>query len=87
VDTLLVFYIYNYLLTIVQWHELSRAEQTRYYEMARQEKELHAKSNPSWSARDNYGLHSKRKKKREITCQHTPDKGMLAWRFVSTCYA
>lgn len=44
--------------------------------MARKEKELHAKSFPNWSARDNYGLHSKRKKKREVTCQHIADKGI-----------
>ncbi|VUZ54567.1 unnamed protein product, partial [Hymenolepis diminuta] len=34
-----------------KWHELTRAEQTKYYEMARKAKELHQRLYPGWSAR------------------------------------
>jgi HMG (high mobility group) box len=46
-----------------QWHALDKAEQAKYYEMARKEKELHMQLYPGWSARDNYGMHSKKKRK------------------------
>jgi len=48
-----------------KWHELDRAEQAKYYEMARQERLKHLQLYPGWSARDNYGLKKKRRKKRE----------------------
>jgi len=48
---------------ISQWHALGRAEQAKYYEMARKEKELHMQLHPGWSARDNYATHTKKKKK------------------------
>ncbi|VDD80494.1 unnamed protein product [Mesocestoides corti] len=47
-----------------KWHELSRAEQTKYYEMARQAKELHQRLYPGWSARDNYANHARRRHRR-----------------------
>ena len=50
-------------LHTTQWHALDKTEQARYYEMARKEKELHMQLYPGWSARDNYGLHSKKKRK------------------------
>lgn len=46
-----------------KWHALDKAEQAKYYEMARKEKELHMQLYPGWSARDNYGMHSKKKRK------------------------
>jgi len=49
---------------VVQWHALGRAEQAKYYEMARKEKELHMQLHPGWSARDNYATHTKKKKKK-----------------------
>ena len=49
---------------MLQWHSLDKAEQARYYEMARREKELHRKRYPTWSARDNYAMHSRRRRKR-----------------------
>ncbi|VDP04206.1 unnamed protein product [Schistosoma margrebowiei] len=45
-----------------KWHELTREEQTKYYEMARHEKELHQQLYPNWSARDNYAYHARRRK-------------------------
>lgn len=48
-----------------KWHELERTEQAKYYEKARLERLEHMKNNPGWSARDNYGLKKKRRRKRE----------------------
>jgi hypothetical protein len=48
-----------------KWHELERSEQAKYYEQARQERLKHMQEYPGWSARDNYGLKKKRKRKRE----------------------
>ena len=48
-----------------KWHELDRADQAKYYEMARQERLKHMQLHPGWSARDNYGLKKKRRRKRE----------------------
>lgn len=45
-----------------KWHELTREEQSKYYEKARQERQLHMELYPGWSARDNYGYVSKKKK-------------------------
>lgn len=47
-----------------QWHALDRAEQQKYYDMARKEKELHLQLYPGWSARDNYATHTKKKKRK-----------------------
>ncbi|XP_067937933.1 protein pangolin, isoforms A/H/I/S-like isoform X2 [Watersipora subatra] len=51
-----------------KWHALDRAEQAKYYDMAKKERELHLKLYPGWSARDNYAMHSKRKKRRREPC-------------------
>ncbi|KAI4498095.1 hypothetical protein M0802_006919 [Mischocyttarus mexicanus] len=48
-----------------RWHSLSRDEQARYYEAARQERHLHQQLYPGWSARDNYGYGSKKKKRKK----------------------
>ncbi|CAF0957946.1 unnamed protein product [Rotaria sordida] len=45
-----------------KWKELSRSEQDRYYELAKEERNRHMQMYPNWSARDNYGI----KKKRQI---------------------
>lgn len=50
---------------ITQWHSLSREEQAKYYEKARQERQLHMQLYPGWSARDNYGYGSKKKKRKK----------------------
>ncbi|XP_078316720.1 transcription factor 7-like 2 isoform X2 [Crassostrea virginica] len=57
-----------------RWHALDRAEQAKYYEMARKEKELHMQLYPGWSARDNYASHTKKKRKKK---DGTPNKGIL----------
>ncbi|XP_055373172.1 protein pangolin, isoforms A/H/I/S isoform X2 [Condylostylus longicornis] len=48
-----------------RWHELTREEQSKYYEKARQERQLHMELYPGWSARDNYGYVSKKKKRKK----------------------
>ena len=48
----------------MQWHALDRSEQSKYYEMAREERAKHMKMYPGWSSRDNYALHKRRKKKK-----------------------
>lgn len=48
-----------------QWHSLSREEQAKYYEKARQERQLHMELYPGWSARDNYGYGAKKKKRKK----------------------
>ncbi|CDQ76146.1 unnamed protein product [Oncorhynchus mykiss] len=45
-----------------RWHSLSREEQSKYYDMARKERQLHSQLYPGWSARDNYGKRKKRKR-------------------------
>jgi transcription factor 7-like 2 len=53
------------ILNSFQWHALDRSEQAKYYEMARKEKELHLQLYPGWSARDNYAVHAKKKKRKK----------------------
>lgn len=48
-----------------RWHSLSREEQSKYYEKARMERQLHMELYPGWSARDNYGYGSKKKKRKK----------------------
>lgn len=62
------------LIFFLQWHALDRAEQAKYYEMARKEKELHMQLYPGWSARDNYASHTKKKRKKK---DGTPNKGIV----------
>uniref|UniRef100_A0A3Q0T4I8 Transcription factor 7 like 1a n=1 Tax=Amphilophus citrinellus TaxID=61819 RepID=A0A3Q0T4I8_AMPCI len=54
-----------------RWHSLTKEEQAKYYELARQERLLHAKLYPGWSARDNY-VSMKGHVKRIRGCLSTP---------------
>ncbi|CAD5210435.1 unnamed protein product [Bursaphelenchus xylophilus] len=47
-----------------RWQNLTKEEQEKYFDMARREKEDHAKQHPGWSARDNYAVHKKKKRSR-----------------------
>lgn len=58
-----LFYLYCTLFCILfdfnsvivsQWHALSRSEQSKYYELAKKERQLHMQLFPGWSAKDNY---------------------------------
>jgi len=51
-----------------KWHNLSREEQQKYYDMARRERQIHMEKFPGWSARDNYGKRKKRKKEKTQDC-------------------
>ncbi|XP_076074772.1 transcription factor 7-like 2 isoform X3 [Mytilus galloprovincialis] len=68
-----------------KWHALDRSEQAKYYEMARKEKELHLQLYPGWSARDNYAVHTKKKRKKkdihggEKGCSPISHKMKLMW--------
>ncbi|XP_035703169.1 protein pangolin, isoforms A/H/I/S isoform X2 [Folsomia candida] len=55
-----------------RWHSLNREEQSKYYEMARQERQTHMQLYPGWSARDNYGYGAKKKKRKK---EKTSDGG------------
>ncbi|KRX87354.1 Protein pangolin, isoforms A/H/I/S [Trichinella pseudospiralis] len=52
-----------------RWHMLNKEEQQKYYDMARKERELHMERYPGWSARDNYAIHKKKKRKRDKTSE------------------
>jgi hypothetical protein len=51
----------------LKWHTLSREEQSRYYEMARQQRQLHMQLYPNWTMRDSVasGAARKRRNKRD----------------------
>ena len=69
----------NPTLIFLQWHSLSRDEQAKYYEKARQERQKHLQMYPHWNARDNYryGLKKKKRKRDKTddpgTPRHFPD--------------
>jgi len=44
---------------------LSKDEQSKYYDMARRERQIHMQMYPGWNARDNYGMMKKKKRKKE----------------------
>lgn len=54
-----------------KWHNLSREEQAKYYELARKERQLHSQLYPTWSARDNYGKKKKRKREKQLSQTQT----------------
>jgi transcription factor 7-like 2 len=47
-----------------RWHGLSREEQAKYYEKARQARQVHMQMYPHWNARDNYRFGQKKKKRK-----------------------
>ena len=60
-----------------RWHNLSREEQARYYDMAKAEKEKHAQMYPNWSARENYASHAKKKRRKMKNAYHSMMPGMM----------
>lgn len=42
---------------------MSREEQSKYYDLARVERQTHMRLHPGWTARDNYAKHKKKKRK------------------------
>ena len=53
------------LRPLFQWHALGRAEQAKYYDLARAERQAHMRAHPGWTARDNYAKHKKKARKRD----------------------
>jgi len=47
-----------------RWHGLTREEQSKYYEKARQARQQHMQMYPHWNARDNYRFGQKKKKRK-----------------------
>ena len=52
-------------LSSIKWHSLSKEDQSKYYEMAKKERQVHMQLHPNWSARDNYAKHKKKRRKRD----------------------
>ncbi|CAJ0568153.1 unnamed protein product, partial [Mesorhabditis spiculigera] len=50
-----------------RWHRLSKDDQEKYFTMAKQDKANHQLQYPNWSARENYAIHKKKKRKVEKT--------------------
>ncbi|XP_053552456.1 transcription factor 7-like [Bombina bombina] len=59
-----------------RWHALSREEQSKYYELARKERQLHMQLYPGWSARDNYGKKKRRSRDKHQDSSPEPSSGL-----------
>lgn len=60
---------------ILQWHALSKEDQSKYYDLARHERQVHLSLYPGWTARDNYAKHKKKRRKRDkIRDEGRPEK-------------
>uniref|UniRef100_A0A0N5APQ9 dTCF n=1 Tax=Syphacia muris TaxID=451379 RepID=A0A0N5APQ9_9BILA len=46
-----------------RWHNLSKEEQQQYYDMAKEDRKKHMEKYPNWSARENYAINKKKKRK------------------------
>ncbi|PAV57564.1 hypothetical protein WR25_03420 [Diploscapter pachys] len=57
-----------------RWHALDKEEQQRYYDMAKKESEEHRMKHPTWTAKDNYAVHKKKKKRRDKSIESTEQK-------------
>lgn len=49
-----------------KWHSLSNEEKSKYFAMATEERKNHLREHPDWSARDNYGIRKKGKKRERV---------------------
>ncbi|KAK0425052.1 hypothetical protein QR680_009006 [Steinernema hermaphroditum] len=48
-----------------RWRDLGQEEQQKYFDMAKKAKDDHQAKYPNWTARENYAIHKKKKRKRE----------------------
>ncbi|XP_059823819.1 transcription factor 7-like 1-A isoform X3 [Hypanus sabinus] len=60
-----------------KWHALTREEQSKYYELARKERQLHSQLYPGWSARDNYGKRKKRKRGKQPQTEESNQESLV----------
>ncbi|XP_074487436.1 transcription factor SOX-18-like [Sebastes fasciatus] len=51
------------------WSSLTREEQVKYYDMANEERLLHAKQNPEWTSSNNYGKKNKKPRRLCVSVQ------------------
>lgn len=58
------------------WHSLTKEEQEKYFDMAKEARDNHAKLYPHWTARENYAINKKKRKKRDRS------PGLFSWRKV-----
>ncbi|XP_015259525.1 PREDICTED: lymphoid enhancer-binding factor 1-like [Cyprinodon variegatus] len=63
-----------------RWHALSPSEQSKYYELAQKERQLHMQLYPGWSARDNYGKRKRRQRQQQLT-EGSPGTGFMCSHF------
>ncbi|XP_051897215.1 transcription factor 7-like 1 isoform X2 [Pristis pectinata] len=61
-----------------KWHALTREEQSKYYELARKERQLHSQLYPGWSARDNYGKRKKRKRGKQQPAEESNQEASVS---------
>uniref|UniRef100_A0A1I8EIR0 dTCF n=1 Tax=Wuchereria bancrofti TaxID=6293 RepID=A0A1I8EIR0_WUCBA len=57
-----------------RWHDLPKEEQQRYYELAKTDREQHMQKYPGWSARENYAINKKKKRKRDKSADNGEQK-------------
>lgn len=57
-----------------RWHDLPKEEQARYYTLAKEDREQHMQKYPGWSARENYAINKKKKKKRDKSVENGEQK-------------
>ncbi|CAI4229984.1 unnamed protein product [Auanema sp. JU1783] len=48
-----------------RWHELGKEEQQKYFDLAKKDREAHKEKYPQWSARENYAVHKRKKRRRD----------------------
>ncbi len=54
---------------------MSKDEQSKYYEMARRERQNHMQLYPGWTARDNYAKHKKTRRSKK---DRVRDEGQMS---------
>ena len=64
-NNLILFFFFFHFQLYPKWHSLSKEDQSKYYEMAKKERQVHMQLHPNWSARDNYAKHKKKRRKRD----------------------
>ncbi|CAD6194753.1 unnamed protein product [Caenorhabditis auriculariae] len=57
-----------------RWQHLPKEEQQRYFEMAKKDREEHKQKYPQWSARENYAVHKRKKKRRDKSVESGESK-------------
>ena len=72
----------SFFSLVVKWHALTKDDQSKYYEMAKQERSLHMQLHPNWTARENYAKHKKKRKKKDKIRDSGTGKFNVQWHGV-----